>query len=398
MKRIQCLRLDKGYHRGGNMIISSKIKPALILFLVLFTLLPLRISSATRFKAKDNIFIPESEVIPDDLFVGGQNIKMDGRVEGDLIAGCRTMILTGQVSGSVLSASQNLDILGEVQGSVRAFSQTTNISGSIKRNVINFGASLYIRHTGKVEGDVTALGNELTVDGEIGRKLRVTAGTVVISGTINGDADIKANSITLMPTARIKGNLRYESEKEAKIESGAQIAGETEWIKTKPKEKEKRAVLTTTDAVIKSLLLLASMLPGLLLILFSKRYVQAAEKNVFDSFLKSLGLGFILIICIPIAIVILLITLIGIPIALITLCAYFVLLYVSQIFVGIALGKKVLTGFAKDKQAPLGWSLILGLILLTVLTSIPFIGWLICFVVLVTGFGAAILARKVLVS
>lgn len=380
------------------MVLSPERRFVLTLLLLLLVLLPLKISSATQFKAKDNIFIPESEVIPDDLFVGGQNIKMDGRVEGDLIAGSRTIIVTGQVSGSVFSASQNLDILGQVQGSVRALSQTTNISGIIKRNVINFGACLYIRHTGKVEGDVTALGNELTVDGEIGRKLRVTAGTVVISGTINGDADIKANSITLMPTARIKGNLRYESEKEAKIESGAQIAGETEWIKTKPKEKEKRAFLTTTDAVIKSLLLLASMLTGLFLILLSKRYVQAAEKNVFDSFLKSLGLGFILIICIPIAIVILLITLIGIPIALITLCAYFVLLYLSQIFVGIALGKKVLTGFAKDKQAPLGWSLILGLILLTVLTSIPFIGWLICFVVLFTGFGAAISARKVLLS
>jgi cytoskeletal protein CcmA (bactofilin family) len=386
------------------MIISLKIKPTLILFLVLFTLLPLRISSATRFKTKDNIFIPESQVIRDDLFMGGENIKMDGRVEGDLFAGCRTMILTGQVSGSVLAAGQNLDILGEVEGSVRALSQTTNINGTIKRNVMSFGASLNIRHTGKVKGDVTALGNELTVAGEIGRRLRATVGSVVISGTINGDVDIKANSITLMPTAKIKGNFKYKSKKEAEIESGAQITGVTEWIKITPKDKKDdgccpgEGFFSTKNIVVKFLLLLASLVTGWFLIIISKRYVQAAEKMVFASFLKSLGLGFILMICIPIGIVILLITLIGIPIAIITLFAYLVLLYIAKIFVGIALGKKILTGFAKDKEASLGWSLILGLILLTILTNIPYVGWLICFVIVFTGFGAAILARKVVTS
>jgi len=380
------------------MIILSKVRPALILFLLLFILLPLGTSSATRFIAKDNIFISESQVIPDDLFVGGQNIKVDGRVEGDLIAGSRTMILTGKVTGSVISAGQNLDILGDVEGSVRALSQTTNINGTIERNVINFGASLNIRHTGKVKRDVTALGNELIVDGEIGRRLRATVGSAVISGTINGDVDLKANSITLMPTARINGNFKYKSEKEAKIEPGAQIAGETEWNKIEPEEKKDKGFFCTTNLLIRSLLLVACIVTGLFLILIAGKYVKAAEKMVFDSFLKSLGLGFILIVCIPVAIVIFLITLIGIPIAIITLFAYLILFYISKILVGIAVGKKILTGFAKDKEAPLGWSLILGLILLTILTNIPYLGWLIYFVIVFTGFGAAILARKALTS
>jgi len=269
---------------------------------------------------------------------------------------------------------------------------------------MNFGASLNIRHNGEVKGDVTALGNELTVDGEIGRRLRATAGSVVISGTINGDVDIKAHSITLMPTAKIKGNFKYKSEKEAKIESGAQITGETQWTQITPKDKKEegycpgKGFFSTKNIVVKLLLLLACFVTGWFLIIISKRYVQAAEKMVFGSFLKSLGLGFILMICIPIGVVILLITLIGIPVAIITLFAYFVLFYISKIFVGIAVGKKVLTGFAKDKDASLGWSLILGIILLTILTNIPYVGWLIYFIVVFTGFGAAILARKVLTS
>lgn len=378
------------------MTIPSKHK--FLLTLLLLILLPLEISLATKFKAKDNIFIAEFETIADDLFLGGNNIKVDGTVEGDLITGSRTLIQTGKVLGSVISVGQNLDFLGEVEGSVRSLAQNTNISGRVKRNVMNFGADLNIRHTGRVEGDVVALGNELTVDGEIGRGLRAAVGTVVISGTINGGASIKAHSITLMPTARIIGDFKYKSEKQAKIESGAQITGETEWVKIKPDEKKKKGFFNTTNVVIKSLLVLACIVTGVFLILISRRYVQTAQKHVFDSFLKSLGLGLILVICIPVAVVALLITLIGIPLGLIALFAYLVLFYISKILVGIALGHKILTGFAKDKEAPLGWSLIIGVIILTILTNIPYIGWLIYILVVLTGFGAAILARKALVS
>jgi cytoskeletal protein CcmA (bactofilin family) len=360
--------------------------------------MPLVTSSATVFKARDNVFIPEHQIIDDDLFLGGNNVKVDGTVKGDLLVGSRTFIQTGQVLGSVISVGQNLDILGEVEGSVRALSQNTNINGIINRNVINFGASLNIRHTGKVKGDVTALGNELNVEGEIGRKLRATVGSVMISGIVNGDVKIKANSITLMPTARINGDLIYKSEKKAKIEPGAQIAGETEWTKLKAEEKEKKGFFTTSNVVIRFLLLLACIVTGLFLILISKKYVQAAEKNVFDSFLKSLGLGFILMICIPVAIVVFLATVIGIPIALITLFVYLVLFYISKIFVGIAVGEKILTGFTKDKVVPLGWSLILGLIILTILTNLPYVGWIFYILIVLTGFGAAILARKDLVG
>ncbi len=380
------------------MIRPKKFSSLVTPFLLWLVLLPLASSSGTVFKAKDNVFIPEHQIIDDDLFLGGNNMKVDGTIKGDLIAGSRTLIQTGKVSGSVIYVGQNLDILGEIEGSVRALSQNTNINGIIKRNVMNFGASLNIRHSGEVKGDVIALGNELIVDGEIEKGLRATVGSVVISGTINGNVKINSNSITLMPTARINGDFTYKSEEKAKIEPGAQIAGKTEWTKSKVEKKREKGFFTTSNVVIRSLLLLACIVTGLFLILISKKYVQSAQKNVSQSFPKALGLGFILMICIPIAIVVLLVTVIGIPIALITLFVYLVLFYISKIFVGIAVGSKILTGFAKDKDAPLGWSLILGLIILTILTNIPYIGILIYVVIVFTGFGAAILARKDLVS
>jgi len=268
------------------------------------------------------------------------------------------------------------------------------MNGSIGRNLINFGSTLHIRNDGKVRSDVTSYCDEIIIDGEVGRNLKGAAGTLIISGTIKGDVEISAGEISLLPSARILGDFNYQSKREAQIEEGAYIAGQTDWIKIKPEGKRKKLITGTTILVIQILLLFATLVTGLIMLLVSKDFVRGAKNAVTQSFLKSLGLGFICMICIPIAIIILFFTVIGIPISIVALFVFLILFYVSKIFVGTALGERILTGFKKGKEAPLGWSLIVGVIILSVLTWIPVFGWLIYFVVVFIGFGAGLLARK----
>jgi cytoskeletal protein CcmA (bactofilin family) len=372
---------------------------SLTLVLVLaFLLTFINPSFGTEFKSGQNIFISQSERINDDLIMAANNIKVQGTVTGDLICASQFLIQNGTVEGNVNAACKNLDVLGGVGGSVRAFCQNNTVSGEIKRNLINFSSSLNIRSGAKIGGDVTAFCGDLTMDGEIGKGLRCGAGIVVISGTINGNVNLDADEITLMPTAKILGDFHYKSKKEAKIESGAQISGESKWTKVLAKGKKKKGFFTTKNLVVKTVFLLAAILCGLFLILITKKFVKGAKEAVIQSSLKSLGLGFICLICIPIAIIILLITVIGIPIAVISLFAYLILFYIAKIFVGIALGEKILTGFKKNKDAPMGWSLITGLIVIYILTSLPYIGWIVYLAVLFIGFGAALQARKLLLA
>lgn len=352
-------------------------------------------SYATQFRGGGNFFFPDTSIIDDDLIIAGQNLKLDGTIRGDLISASRYLVQNGLVTGSLNSAAQNLEVLGVVNGSVRSFAQNVNINGQINQNLIAFCSVLNIRADATITKDVAAFGGEMTLDGKIGGDLKGSVGTIVINGEVGKDVSITATNITLMPTARILGNFKYKSEKPAKVESGALISGETVWTKKEPKkEKESAGLFTAKSLVSKTLFLLALMITGIVISLACKKNADQAKQAVSESFLKSMGLGFVFMVCIPIAILILLFTVIGIPIAVIALFAYVVLIYIAKIPVATFVGDRILRFLIKPREPSLIWSMLLGLVILTVLLNIPYLKWPIYFVVLFTGFGAILLSQR----
>jgi cytoskeletal protein CcmA (bactofilin family) len=365
------------------------------IFALVWILLIFNLAYATQFKSGDNFFFPDTSKIDDDLIIAGGNIKLDGTIEGDLISASRYLVQNGLVTGSLNSAAQNLEILGVVNGSVRGFAQNVNINGQLNQNLITFCSALNIRSDADIAKDVTVFGGELTLDGRVGGDLKGSVGTLIITGVVGKDVSISADNITLMPTARILGNFKYKSGKQAKIESGASISGETAWTKKETKkEKESKSVFSAKSLITKTLFLLALMFTGIVLSLICKQNVYQAKKAVGESFLKSLGLGFVFMVCIPIAIIILLITVIGIPLAVISLFAYLILIYIAKIPVAAFLGDRIIKALGKEGEPSFIWSMILGLVVLTILLNIPYLEWLIYFVVLFTGFGAILLSQK----
>jgi len=180
-------------------------------------LLP-QIIVATEFKSGGNIVIPESTLIQDDYFVAGDNIKFSGIVEGDLISGCQTLTSKGTVEGNLMAAAKELDISGEVGGSFRGFAQNISLDGKLKRNFLGFAQSINLKEGSVIGGDIIAYCNELKISGEIGRGVRTGACCVVISGIINGDVFVKADEITVLPDAKIYGDLIEKAKTETNPE------------------------------------------------------------------------------------------------------------------------------------------------------------------------------------
>ena len=290
-----------------------------VLFLLLFSILLPQLILAIELKGGENIVIPESTLIQDDYFVAGSNIKFSGKIEGDFVSGCQTLTSKGTVGGNLMSAGRDLDISGDLGGSFWGAAQNISFNGKLKRNFLGFAQSINLKEGSEVGGDVIAFCGELKISGKIDKGLRGGVGSVVISGIINGNVDIKADEISIMPDAKINGNLHYKSKKEAKIEKGAQITGETKWIKITPKKKEG---LTLGKLFWKFLFFCASFLTGLFMLLIAKKEVKAAKEAVFKNFLINLGLGFVFVICGLIAICIIPFTVIGIPIAIILFFAF----------------------------------------------------------------------------
>jgi len=372
----------------------TKIVILLFLFTIVLISSAFRFCEATQFKRVESFFFPDTAIIDDDLFINGGNIKLDGVIEGDLIAACGSLVQSGLILGSLNAVAQDMDVLGEVKGSVRGFAQNINVNGKLSRNLLAFGYTVDVKPGAQIERDVTVFCAKLTMHGTVGGDLKGTAGELVISGTVNGNVKIKSDRITLMPTAKIVGNLRYTSEKEAKIESGAQIIGETVWTPKEIIKKEPSSIFTGKSLISELIFLLALMITGVVLTILCKKNAYQAKLAVGDSFLKSMGLGFVFVICIPIGVLILAVTVIGLPIAIITLFAYLVFIYIAKIPVATFVGEKTFKIFGKKGEPSPIWSMLLGLVVLTTLLNIPYLEWPIYFVVLFTGFGAMITSQR----
>jgi len=377
------------------MLSVSKFEIWMFILTMILVLLIFDSSFGTEFKVVDNFFFPDTAIIHDDLIIAGGNIKLDGIIEGDLVSSSKSLVQNGLILGSLNSAAQDLDVLGDVKGSVRGIAQNINVNGKLNRNLIAFGYALDVKPGAEIERDITVFCGKMALHGKLGGSLKGSVGELIISGVVNGDVAVKAENITLMPTARILGDFKYKSEKEAKIESGAQVSGETVWTEIDTeKEKKPKSIFTGKSLITEMLFLLALMVTGIVLTLIFKRNAHQAKQAVSEFFLKSLGLGFVFMVCIPIAILILTVTIIGIPIAIIAIFAYAVLVYIAKIPVAIFLGEKIIKTLGKQGEPSLIWSMLLGLVVLTLLLNIPYLEWPIYFVVLFTGFGAILSSQQ----
>jgi cytoskeletal protein CcmA (bactofilin family) len=377
------------------MFIKNKADALVFVLTVLLVLIIFGRSSATQFRSVDNFFFPDTAIIRDDLFIGGGNIKLDGIVEGDVISGSGSLVQNGLILGSLNSVSQDLDVLGEVKGSVRGFAQNITINGTLERNLIALAYKVDIKPAAEIAKDVSVFCGSMIFDGKLEGDLKGSIGELVISGVVNGDVLVKADRITLMPTARIGGDFRYESTREAKIQPGAQVSGETLRKETKKdKEKKPKSIFTGKPLIPEMLFLLALMVTGIVLTLLCKKNAYHAKQAVGDSFLKSLAWGFVFIICIPIAVLLLIVTVIGIPVAIIVFFAYGVLIYIAKIPVATFVGEKIIKALGKQSEPPLIWSMLLGLVILALILNIPYLHWPVYFVVLFTGFGAMLNSQR----
>jgi hypothetical protein len=97
--------------------------------------------------------------------------------------------------------------------------------------------------------------------------------------------------------------------------------------------------------------------------------------------LKAGGVGFMTLVAVPIAAIIIALTFIGLPLALITFVLYLIACYLAKIIVAEFVGRSVM----KNSGAV---PLLVGLLMVVVAVNLPWIGILINFLLILLGLGA----------
>ena len=334
--------------------------------------------SGLHFYAGDEVTVTAPA---DTVFAAGGSIAVESKDVAEIIAAGGEVNLADVVTNRIIAAG------GDV-----------TIGGAITKSLIAAGGEITVRPGSKIGGDVILAGGEVNCDGDVGGDFTASGGSLTVSGRIAGDATLRAGEIVLRPGTKIAGNLNYRSEDELTIPEGVtvagtvtRLAGDDSWEMDFSIGNIVAGILLALLAGIVALFIFSSAV----LALFS-RQIDQASRIVSEQPLQSLGLGVLLVIALPVTVLILMITIVGIPLGLFTLAVGGILGGLGIVVAAYWIGMKLRRVAAGDGTKPrflvlLGWTL-LGLVLFCLVGLMPIVGNLAQFFALVTGFGAFVLA------
>ncbi len=332
----------------------------------------------------------ERDLGTDRLSFGG-TVSVTRPVGGDLIAAGGDVDVAAEVGGDAVVAGGKVRLGSPIKQGLYAAGGRVSINGPVQRSARIVGGSVEIGPQARIAGNVTAAGGEIRISGAVDGYLLVGGGHVVIDGPVTGNVEVTGRTIELGPNARIGGRLRYASRDEIRQDSAAQVQGgiqrlaaRTDWAApTGVRGRFGRGVGWVWSAGLVVLAaILAAALPGVF---------ERVSTTVHTRWALSLLLGFAALVCIPVAALVAMFTLIGVPLALGTIALYPALLLVGYVSTGISAGQIALSRFQSAHAAKTGWRVaaaMLGMLAISLLGRLPWIGWVVVLGAMLIGIGA----------
>lgn len=351
--------------------------------------------------SETNAIVGPEVVIDDDLYITGQTVTVEGIVNGDVYAAGSNVTVRGTVNGDVLAAGGMIDVSGTVTDDVRLAGGTITITGATIGDSLSVaGGNVIIDEQSTIGGGLLFGAGSITVSTDVMRSVVGGGGSVTLNGTMNKDVYVGTEQLQLGSNSAIMGDLVYGSEKELNSALTASVAGQVR--RYEPPEQvraartyDKEAARQAVRGLQYGMLLwkfLSALLVGSLVLYFFSKPTQAIVAGLEKNWLSTLGWGFIVTVAFLPAMVLLAITGIGLPLALLITLAFAIEVYLSKIVVSVLIGKKLET-VLNQKLNPYV-SLALGLGLFYIVGALPFIGFFVKLATLFLGLGAIVSYKK----
>ncbi|ACL16591.1 hypothetical protein [Methanosphaerula palustris] len=324
--------------------------PALIVGLVLLMLIP---TASMAVVILDDNQTHLTTPISDDVFATGGTIVIDAPVDSLVVAGGMIQV-NAPVKGDLIAAGGKVSINANVGGKVIAAGGSVVMNGSVGTNLIAAGGKVNVMNATTVSRDALLSGGSVTNAGNINGTLRVGSSNFQNTGT--------AGSMVIdSPQDHKEANQTGDRSKDH---------GNWSWI----------------SAVLALLMALGFLIIGLVLIVLFPGAATAVGGSVLNHPVRTLifGIGGLIgggIICL-----LLLISIVGIPLALLVALLIMATTTLSGLVTSLALGK-FLGDVLKMTASPL-ILFIIGFVLLNLLQLIPILGGIIWLIALLLGTGA----------
>jgi len=337
--------------------------------------------------------VPEGETREADLYIWAHSIDIAGTLDGDLIAGFQEGSITGTVTQDLNGMCETMRITGVIGDDVRFACETFYLDGHIVGDLIIAAKTVQISETAVIDGDAIIACATATVDGAIGGRARIMTGFLDMNGTIAGNAEITTDGgISLGPDAYIGGDLFYEGPSEIDIPEGT-VAGEVTFQKVIKEDVDfDFDFLGGASVMFHFLGFIAALVAGTIIVALTTDHARRTAEIIRTKPLKSLGIGFVTFICMPIVLLLLLVFILTIPLMFVVGFAYGIALYIAKFYFSIWLGNLILRRGGRTDVSPIP-SMLLGLTIVYLVTAIPLMGTLVGVVIIFFGLGA-LMQRK----
>lgn len=316
----------------------------------------------------------------------GTEVRPTGPIHGDLVAAAGRISVDYPIDGDAVLAAGSIDVRGRVGEDLRVAGGFVTLTGRVRGEALAVAGSLAFGPDAELGGRAWLAGGDVAVAGRFHRDVKVYARNVLLLGHVTGNVHVFATTIEVLPNARIEGNLTYVSNTPIKIHPGAQVMGKV--IREPGRLPELRM---PGWPPFRPLLMFGLLAAGALLLAIFPRFTATAVQTVRASPLGSLGLGIAIFFSLPPVMLLLVITIIGIPIALMLLGLYAVALLagflVAAFFIGESLQRLAGRRLAQGGYWVRVGMLAIALILLWLVRHIPYAGGLLILGVLTIGLG-----------
>ncbi len=350
--------------------------------LLAFLLLPagaLAASAPASFVGAHSLLVASSS--PGNVYATGVSVVLTAPVAGDFSAFGGSIITAAPVAGDELLIAGSISSRAQISGDFRAAGGSVNIEKPVAGDLIAFGFSVY--DTGHAGGSVFVVAaNAALLNGASG-PVTVYGNTVSLAGDFAGNVTVATSGhLTLAPGTIIRGKLSYEAPDVATIPASATILGGVTYKNASyiPDSGASRALAFVSMGVFLLVRILGALiLAGLLAGLFPKLAEAVTERAYRErprSILLTMLLGFAAFVVTPVLFLMLALTFVGIGLAFLLLFAYALMALLALMYAGILFGSVLVRRFS-GRVTVLWRDGVLGMLVLSLIVLVPFVGPLI---------------------
>lgn len=337
---------------------------------------------AYNFQAGVNVSLGQDQKVDSTVFAAGNTVDIASEVFGDVFCAGQTVTVSGIVHGDVICAGQTVVVSGHVFGDVRLAGQTVNLSAKVDGNASAAGQSFNLTSDGKVAGDLSLGAATANLNGPVGRDLVAGGNNIVLTSQVGRNVAGYVRSLQLSSTAHVKGNVDFTSDFDAAKATGAKVDG-----KITRHDVPRQARTDSRLQFAWGIYWLISMLfTALVLAIFFPSVLHRVSDQAVSKPWKALLVGLFATVSAPAVMLLLALTVVGLPLVIILGLLWAVAVLISWVFFAYYLGRLIL----KDSRRPI-WIALTGTLVLCIAYVIPLVGFLAFLLALCFGTGTILL-------